>query len=286
MFYETVQVFSPRSSIRECIIGSAGPQDWYAIRLWQGGSIIGNVFSGDGESCGLVARQGTIVIGWNTFGMFTPFTLDTRNAPQPVQLSFRNNNVFSAADVVLFLRQDSNAEVVNCIFHDVHFLACVGGSASLRHNDIWPTVITQCVLGDGNIAADPLFCSPPPGAMAAWIAPNSPCAGTGEGGLNIGAGGICGVTGIADAAESPKPRVRLEVTPNPVGSRTEFRISGAAKPAALEIYDAAGRVVDVIKPARPPYVWEPSSRVRPGVYFVRLRAEEGSATSKFVLLPR
>ena len=94
------------------------------------------------------------------------------------------------------------------------------------------------------------------------------------------------MTGIADAAESPKPRVRLEVTPNPVGSRTEFRISGAAKPAALEIYDAAGRVVDVIKPARPPYVWEPSSRVRPGVYFVRLRAEEGSATSKFVLLPR
>jgi hypothetical protein len=49
-FHETFQVFTPRSSIKECYIGSAGPQDWPAVRVWNGALIAGNSFGGSGES--------------------------------------------------------------------------------------------------------------------------------------------------------------------------------------------------------------------------------------------
>lgn len=262
--------------------------EWYAVRMWQGGSIIGNSFGGGGESCCIIARQGTIIVAWNTFQAFRGFVLDTRNAPQAADLSFRNNTIYSTYETALLLRPDSEAEVVNCIFDDADDLVCFGGSASLRYNDFWPfTDNSQCVLGVGHISADPQYCTAPPEAMAPWITLNSPCAGAGEGGLNIGAGGTCGVISVpSDDSESPSANIRLAIIPNPVRARTEFRVSGATEPTALEIYDSAGRVVDIIQPGRAPYVWEPSSSVRPGVYFVRLRAHEGSATSKFVVLPR
>jgi hypothetical protein len=131
-----------------------------------------------------------------------------------------------------------------------------------------------------------MFCNLP--RIELWLNAASPIAHAGEGGTYIGAFGVgCGVaTGVPEVEESPRADIRVAISPNPVRARTEFRVSGATEPTALEIYDSAGRVVDIIQPGRAPYVWEPSSSVRPGVYFVRLRAHEGSATSKFVVLPR
>lgn len=287
MLYESVQVFSARSSIKGCMIGSGGPLDYYSVRMWQGGSIVGNTFGWAGESCSVIARQGTIIVAWNTFQSFRGFVLDTRSATQPANLSFRNNTVFYTHETALLLRPDSEAEVVNCIFYNSDDLVCFNGNASVRHNNFWPaTDYGQCVSGPGNIGADPLFCSGPPGVLGLWVMPNSPCVGTGEGGVNIGSGGVCGVAGVPAETAIPEARLSLQVSPNPVRSRTEFRISGATIPEAIEIYDTAGRVVDIMPAGEAPFVWEPSSSVRPGVYFVRMRAKEGSVTRKLVLLPR
>jgi hypothetical protein len=84
----------------------------------------------------------------------------------------------------------------------------------------------------------------------------------------------------------PVNALRLTVCPNPSRLSTEFSISGV-EPIAVEIFDPHGRLVETIQVSDTRrIVWEPSAFAPSGVYFVRLRAAEGSATSKFVLLPR
>jgi hypothetical protein len=212
------------------------------------------------------------------------------------KLVLRNNTGINFQGVdVGYNSSNTTVEVVNNLFYgtggDFGYaeLWCNGAphvTYAIRYNAWWNSLNLSCSYGAGNIFQNPMLCSPQTGDYR--LHSSSPLIGAGENGATIGAFGVgCGVTtGVSDAAESPRADIRLEVTPNPVLARTEFRISGATEPTALEIFDAAGRVVDIIQPDRAPYVWEPSSSVRPGVYFVRLRANEGSATSKFVVLPR
>ena len=217
------------------------------------------------------------------------------DGPVSQRLVLRNNTAVNFQGLDVGLQGQTSIEVVNNLFFGTggEFgyaeLWCSGFqhvSYDIRYNDWWNSQNLSCQYGVGNLFSNPMLCSPGTGDYR--LHSSSPLIGAGENGTTIGAFGVgCGVTaGLPDDAESPRAGIRLEVSPNPVRARTEFRISGAAKPQALEIYDSAGRVVDIIEPGRAPYVWEPSSSVRPGVYFVRLRAAQGSATSKFVVLPR
>jgi len=66
---------------------------------------------------------------------------------------------------------------------------------SISYDDVWNNAegnYYECTPGEGCISADPLFCNPPAGDY--HLRPSSPCAGTGQGGSDMGAFGVkCGV---------------------------------------------------------------------------------------------
>jgi hypothetical protein len=276
-FHEAVQVFTPRSSIKGCRIGSSGPLGWSAVRIWKGGAIVGNIFvDGGGEGDAIAAREGTITIAWNLFRVFRGFWLFNEEAEEPADLSFHNNTLRYVPEIGVFLRPDSQAEFVNCIFYDSCYIFCSSGNLDIRYNDFYGSG-SQCPLGVGNIFADPMFCE------GHKIHPDSPCVGSGEGGANMGAWGICGVTGLGDL-ETPKPTLGLSVTPNPVRSNAEFALEGNAEPPLLEIYSADGRLMDVLRFVAGRVRWERVSSVPRGQYFARVDNGRRSKTVKFVVI--
>jgi hypothetical protein len=89
-------------------------------------------------------------------------------------------------------------------------------------------------------------------------------------------------TAIGDPRATPESP-RLTVSPNPVASVARFEIEGAA-PAALEIYDPSGRLVELVG-AGEALEWRPGAAASSGVYFARLRGSGGgTATVKFLVI--
>lgn len=261
-FHETVQTYTPRSSIVESYLWTSGPYDYPMIRIWKGGVIARNYFSGTGESNAIEARQGVNVVAWNYFdALFICFALYNQSAPESATLSFRNNTIRSCEGFFVYLRPESNAELVNNIFRSSREVYC-SGAVDIRYNDFYLTTNNPCPQGISNISEDPL---------------------TGENGANMGSGGICGVTGIGDQ-ESPSPALRLTVEPNPVWSTAEFGFEGDLETASLAIYDPQGRLVDLLYPSGRTVHWSPTASAAPGVYFARLRGKGISESVKFVVI--
>jgi hypothetical protein len=286
-FRVVVDALSARTVVDRCELSPVGPFGRAGIRVWSGASIrrCSFIAAQGPDATGISVREGTLRVSNCLFEQgLVAISVENRGASSPIDLHVRNNTFF--LPLYLSVNPGSIVDITNNIFHNISISHCEGSppGSGIRYNDFYDNAESCAGYGEGNIDEFPIYCDHP---NIWWLDALSPCLGAGENGVNIGAFGVgCGVTAISDAAESPAADIRLEVSPNPVRSRTEFSIIGSVKPTALEIYDSAGRVVDIIQPGRAPYVWEPSSSVRPGVYFVRLRANEGSATSKFVVLPR
>jgi hypothetical protein len=275
--HENIQVYTPRSSIVGCVIGGFGPEGTPCVRVWKGGLITRN-----GIYCeeGVTAREGIIRVVGNWFETnLRSVSIFNQGAPGPASAEIRNNTVHNGSQMVVALRADSHADVVNNILHGGIFVFCTPG-VDIRYNDFVGGG-ASCTLGVGNISADPQFCSIE-SILRLGVEPDSPCVGAGENGSTMGAGGICGVTGI-EAEESAPPRVRLMVHPNPGRGAVEFTFSDAVSPT-LEIYDSEGRVIDVIRAPRDGFVWTPNQPLGAGVYFARLDDAGRSQVVKFVLL--
>jgi hypothetical protein len=97
------------------------------------------------------------------------------------------------------------------------------------------------------------------------------------------------VTGLSERAVPGWPKLRAE--PNPFTGRTALRI-GASKsgsgPFSLRVFDAQGRLVRALAPARLPYtVWDgrdESGRPLPsGAYFAHCDAAGERSTARLIL---
>lgn len=276
-YQEAIHVYTPRSSIVQCRIWTSGPQDYTAVRVWNGGVIARNFFGGTVEANTVEIRQGVAIVAENVFeSVFLGLQLFNQGAPASASLLFKNNTLV-VSGLGITLRSDSDAEIVNSIFHDCGGFQCTG-NVDIHHNDLYLTN-PQCTLGEGNISANPLFCT----ETTYWLDPASPCIGSGENGAIMGAGGICGVTGVGGQA-SPANRLRLTVDPNPVSSGAEFGFDGGIGNPTLEIFDPQGRLVDLLRPRGQRVRWNPGGSLPRGVYFARLRGAGVSETVKFLVI--
>jgi hypothetical protein len=285
-FEESIHMLTPRSSVTQCHLFTNGGPNWPAIRVWKGGTIVGNLFSGgSGEGAAIEVREGRVVIAWNLFngGLGRAFSVYNETAQLPATVIIYNNTMENCNydyNYVL-LRADSACKLVNNIFWFTP-LSCSGGTVDIRHNDYYPGSFPDChPVGPGNISADPLFCVPQSFPNFLWVEANSPCVGSGEGGATMGAGGICGLTGIAEAP--PATAVRLTVVRNPTFGGAEFRFDDRLESPRLQIFDAQGRLVDLLIPMAGKLRWSPTNASR-GVYFARLTAKGHSETVKFVVM--
>jgi hypothetical protein len=196
------------------------------------------------------------------------------------------------APVCLNIEEETHPVVQNNIFalsSGTGVRCSSGATATFVCNDSWSNAQNYAGCPDptgtnGNISLDPLFCNA--GSQDFRLDPDSPCLpeNSPQGCGLIGALGPCNpVTSVPDAGLAV---LQLLVTPNPVRHRAEITFTEGLGNPVIEIYDPQGRVVDMIRAQQPPYIWQPSATMRPGVYFVRLRAAGSMTVTKFVLLPR
>ena len=286
LYEESIHVLTPRSSVSRCRLFTNGGPYWPVIRVWRGGAIVGNLFSGgsnDGEA--IEAREGRIVIAWNMFdgGLGRAFSLYNDTALEPLTAIVYNNTMDQCNYDLNYisLRSDSACKLVNNIFWYTP-LSCSGGTIDIRYNDYFPGLFSDCLpIGPGNISANPLLCVPETAPFSLWVEADSPCVGAGEHGVTMGAGGVCGITGIDEAPSAPA--VRLSVAPNPVFGDAEFRFDDRGGAPSLQIFDAQGRLVDLLIPQMGIVRWSPRDESR-GIYFARLTTNGRSETVKFILM--
>lgn len=109
--------------------------------------------------------------------------------------------------------------------------------------------------------------------------------GSGENGMNMGAGAVCGSAEIEGSISSAR-ELGLTITPNPVRAGDAFSIDGDIKTASLEIFGVDGRLVWTLN--RPYNQWRWMVSTAPswpkGVYFVRVRGVGGSEVAKVSII--
>jgi hypothetical protein len=82
----------------------------------------------------------------------------------------------------------------------------------------------------------------------------------------------------------------IRLFPNPIVDRLEVRFAlPEPAPARLSIFDVSGREVAPLTEGfadrRMPVIsWSPDPSQAPGLYYVRLESERGSATQRFTLI--
>ena len=143
--------------------------------------------------------------------------------------------------------------------------------------------------GEGNIDSDPLFCAPDSGDYS--LAENSPCAGTGQDGANMGAFDVDCESILASDYEIIPTKFALHPPhPNPFNPTTtiQFDLVETWRATSLRVFDITGRVVDVlvigqIESGRHGIQWN-ASQFSSGIYFVELVAGQKRDVQKLILL--
>jgi hypothetical protein len=181
------------------------------------------------------------------------------------------------------------------------------GSFALTNNIIWNNADTEIVIepnasvaitycdiqggiaGEDNIDIDPFFCEPESGDYQ--LAENSPCAGPGFEGANIGALGIgCDPVGIFNKDDVLPIAYRLDQNyPNPFNGSTTISFSLAQpQDVRLSIYDLLGRKIRILAdgylPAGINTVNFDASAFSSGIFFYRLEAGDFSQSRRMVLI--
>lgn len=144
--------------------------------------------------------------------------------------------------------------------------------------------------GMGNIDCDPFFCSPDTGNY--YLADNSCCIGTGEGGVDIGALGIgCTVTSTNELNTDllPSHFALYPNYPNPFNPTTKIKFSlPQIVEVTLIVYDVRGKevisLVDEVLPAGHYEVAFEGADLSSGVYFYRIQAEQFVQSRKMLLI--
>ncbi|NQT97536.1 MAG: T9SS type A sorting domain-containing protein [Candidatus Marinimicrobia bacterium] len=143
--------------------------------------------------------------------------------------------------------------------------------------------------GEGNIDANPLFCNPDSGDYT--IAENSPCAGTGENGENIGAADIgCGPMSIFNGNSTiPNKFTLYQNFPNPFNPITQisYQIPELSF-VNLSIFNINGKLVSTlvneqVQAGNYSVKWD-AEDFSSGVYFYKIVAGKYTETGKAILL--
>ncbi len=142
--------------------------------------------------------------------------------------------------------------------------------------------------GEGNIDADPMFCSPFSNNYS--LARHSPCVGAGENGENIGALGIgCEQVGVSSEGNLPEDYFIAGSYPNPFNSScTIFFVLSYSGHVKIDIFDITGRKVVSITDSNYEagfhnVTWN-ATALPSGLYFARLKVGAKSQSIKMILL--
>ena len=146
--------------------------------------------------------------------------------------------------------------------------------------------------GEGNIDADPLFCNPDSSDFT--LAENSPCVGTGESGVNMGAFGVGCEALSTDKDVIPLKYLLHQNYPNPFNPVTTLRYDLPEDALVnITIYDMMGRQISTLvsslqSAGYKSIQWngtnDAGQPVSAGVYLYKTQAGDYSQTKKMVLL--
>ena len=146
--------------------------------------------------------------------------------------------------------------------------------------------------GEGNIDADPLFCNPDSSDFT--LAENSPCVGTGESGVNMGAFGVGCEALSTDKDVIPLKYLLHQNYPNPFNPVTTLRYDLPEDALVnITIYDMMGRQISTLvsslqSTGYKSIQWngtnDAGQPVSAGVYLYKIQAGDYSQTKKMVLL--
>ena len=146
--------------------------------------------------------------------------------------------------------------------------------------------------GEGNIDADPLFCNPDSSDFT--LAENSPCVGTGESGVNMGAFGVGCEALSTDKDVIPLKYLLHQNYPNPFNPVTTLRYDLPENALVnITIYDMMGRQISTLvsslqsagyKSVQWNGINDAGQPVSAGLYLYTIQAGEFRQTKKMVLL--
>ncbi|UCH09142.1 MAG: T9SS type A sorting domain-containing protein [Fidelibacterota bacterium] len=160
-----------------------------------------------------------------------------------------------------------------------------GGADSIKTNDNGTVH-----WNEGNMEAAPLFCDPEGRDFS--LGGDSPCAGAGDGGTDIGALGVgcdAGYVAVKTGEDVPRSFGLFQNYPNPFNAGTVIKIDVAeAGPVRLMVYDLLGREVarlvdGLLEAGCHELAWD-GGELPSGIYIARLVAPGFSTSIKMVML--
>ena len=193
----------------------------------------------------------------------------------------------------IYCYYNSSATITNTIIWDN--TASLGSDIYVYFSD--PSINYCDVMGgwdgEGNIDADPLFCNIDSGDYT--LAANSPCVGTGEYGVNMGAFGVgCGTILSVDDNIIPQKFALYQNYPNPFNPVTTLRYNLPEDALiSITIYDMMGRQIKTLINSMQAagyrsIQWnatnDAGSPMSAGIYSYMIQAGEFRQTKKMVLL--
>ena len=193
----------------------------------------------------------------------------------------------------IYCYYNSSATITNTIIWDN--TASLGSDIYVYFSD--PSINYCDVMGgwdgEGNINADPLFCNPDSGDYT--LAANSPCVGTGEYGVTMGAFGVgCGTILSVDDNIIPQKFALYQNYPNPFNPVTTLRYNLPEDALiSITIYDMMGRQIKTLINSMQAAGYrstqwnatnDAGSPMSAGIYLYMIQAGEFGQTKKMVLL--